>query len=223
MSKMGRVEPGGEDHARAMDAQYALQRHIYDLTRKYYLLGRDRLIRGLAVPESGTVLEVATGTGRNLALTAKLYPGARLFGFDISAEMLKSADVNIEQAGARSRTMLALADATAFDPQALFGEPGFDRVFISYSLSMIPDWEAAMAQALSVVEPGGSLHIVDFGQQEALPGWFRSGLRGWLAKFHVTPRTELFDAVERIATAQGAVAQVQSLYRGYAWEAVIHK
>lgn len=223
MSKMGRIEAGSEVHARAMDTQYALQRHIYDLTRKYYLLGRDRLIRGLAVPVGGTVLEVAAGTGRNLALTAKLYPDARLFGFDISSEMLKSADVNIARAGARTRTMLGQADATAFDPQALFGEPGFDRVFISYALSMIPDWEAALAQALSVVEPGGSLHIVDFGQQEALPGWFRSGLRGWLAKFHVTPRQDLFDAVARIAASQGAVAQVQALYRGYAWEAVIRK
>ena len=30
-------------HAAQMDAVYAFQRHIYDLTRKYYLLGRDRL------------------------------------------------------------------------------------------------------------------------------------------------------------------------------------
>ena len=33
-----------------MDRIYRHQRHIYDPTRKYYLLGRDRLIDGLAVP-----------------------------------------------------------------------------------------------------------------------------------------------------------------------------
>ncbi|TIQ66810.1 MAG: SAM-dependent methyltransferase, partial [Mesorhizobium sp.] len=33
-----------------MDGVYRWQRHIYDLTRKYYLLGRDRLISGLEVP-----------------------------------------------------------------------------------------------------------------------------------------------------------------------------
>ncbi|MBT2187692.1 class I SAM-dependent methyltransferase [Sphingobium nicotianae] len=218
-----RVDGGSADHARAMDAQYALQRHIYDLTRKYYLLGRDRLIRELAVPPGGSVLEVGVGTGRNLALVAKLYPDARLFGFDISSEMLKSAQVNMARVKAEERTLLGRADATGFDPQALFGEPGFDRVFISYSLSMIPEWQAALAQALSVVEPGGSLHIVDFGQQEGLPGWFRSGLRGWLTKFHVTPRADLFEVVERIAAEQGAVARRRSLYRGYAWEAVIKR
>jgi S-adenosylmethionine-diacylgycerolhomoserine-N-methlytransferase len=204
-----------------MDAQYALQRHVYDLTRKYYLLGRDRLIRELAVPAGGSVLEVGVGTGRNLALAAKHFPDVRLFGLDISAEMLKSAQVNMARAGAMERTLLGRADATAFDPQALFGEPGFDRVYVSYSLSMIPQWEAALAQALSVVEPGGSLHIVDFGQQEGLPGWFRTGLRAWLTRFHVTPRADLFAVAERIAAAHGATARTRSLYRGYAWHVVI--
>ena len=43
--------------------------------------------------------------------------------------------------------------------------------------------------------PGGSLHIVDFGQQERLPRWFRALLRGWLAKFHVAPRVDLMREV----------------------------
>jgi S-adenosylmethionine-diacylgycerolhomoserine-N-methlytransferase len=211
----------GGDHARAMDAQYALQRHIYDFTRKYYLLGRDRLIRELAVPAGGSVLEIGAGTGRNLAMVAERYKDARLFGLDISAEMLKSADINIAKIGARTRTMLARADATAFDPQWHFGEAGFDRVYVSYSLSMIPDWEAALTQALSVVAPGGSLHIVDFGQQERLPRWFRAMLRGWLAKFHVTPRAGLFEAAARGAAAMGAEVECRSLYWGYAWDMVI--
>ena len=33
-----------------MDRIYRRQRHVYDLTRKYYLLGRDRLIADLDVP-----------------------------------------------------------------------------------------------------------------------------------------------------------------------------
>ncbi len=99
----------------------------------------------------------------------------------------------------------------------------FDRVYVSYSLSMIPDWEAALAQALSAVAPGGSLHIVDFGQQERLPGWFRAMLRGWLAKFHVTPREGLFEAAARAAAVIGADVQCRALYRGYAWDVVIRR
>jgi hypothetical protein len=40
---------------------------------------------------------------------------------------------------------------------------------ISYALSMIPDWERAIDAALAALNPGGQLHIVDFGQQEGLP------------------------------------------------------
>ena len=58
-------------HAAQMDAIYAGQRHIYDATRKYYLLGRDRLIADLAPPPGGRVVEVGCGTGRNLILAAR--------------------------------------------------------------------------------------------------------------------------------------------------------
>ena len=62
------------NHAELMDGVYHWQRHIYDLTRKYYLLGRDRLIDGLEVPQGGTVLELGCGTGRNIILAARRYP-----------------------------------------------------------------------------------------------------------------------------------------------------
>jgi len=34
-------------HSELMNQIYRRQRHIYDATRKYYLLGRDQMIRGL--------------------------------------------------------------------------------------------------------------------------------------------------------------------------------
>lgn len=42
----------GVDHANLMDRIYRRQRHFYDATRKYYLLGRDPMIAGLAVPKT---------------------------------------------------------------------------------------------------------------------------------------------------------------------------
>ncbi len=61
--------------------------------------------------------------------------------------------------------------------QALFGVAHFDRVFISYALSMIPPWREAVVQAFQAVAPSGSLHIVDFGEQSRLPRTFRTALR----------------------------------------------
>ena len=45
----------GNDHGALMDRVYRHQRHFYDLTRRWYLLGRDRLIADLAPLHGGTV------------------------------------------------------------------------------------------------------------------------------------------------------------------------
>ncbi|MBZ9698138.1 MULTISPECIES: class I SAM-dependent methyltransferase [unclassified Mesorhizobium] len=208
-------------HAELMDGVYRWQRHIYDLTRKYYLLGRDKLISGLNVPSGGTVLELGCGTGRNIILAARAYPDARFFGLDISAEMLETAGAAVAREGLSDRVMLARGDATDFNAKALFGQGSFDRVFVSYSLSMIPGWEKTVSAALAALAPMGSLHVVDFGQQEGLPGWFRTLLRGWLKKFHVTPRESLRDVLESEAERTGATFRFRTLYHGYSWLAVI--
>lgn len=205
-------------HAASMDRMYRYQRHIYDLTRKYYLFGRDRMIRDLGVPHGGLLLEVGCGTGRNLLLAHKAYPTAALFGLDISAEMLISARANF--AGAAATPDFRVADATSFTAGE-FGVAGFDRIMISYALSMIPDWQGALDSALAALKPGGSLHIVDFGQQERLPGWFRRMLRAWLTRFHVSPRADLEDELRLRAAKIGAELRFERIGGGYAWHAVI--
>lgn len=203
-------------HGALMDGVYRHQRFIYDITRKYYLLGRDRMIDGLDVAPGGSVLEVACGTGRNLIAVARRYPEARLYGFDISTEMLATARSSIAKKGLAARITLAEGDATAFDPMAMFGVPSFDRILISYSLSMIPDWQAALAEAVRHLAPGGQLAVVDFGQGEGLPEPFTAALRRWLALFHVTPRAELPQAMERVAGQIGAGLDIGHPYRDYA-------
>ncbi|MDI1284319.1 MAG: class I SAM-dependent methyltransferase [Reyranella sp.] len=203
-----------------MDRIYRRQRHLYDSTRKYYLLGRDGLIEGLSPPAGGRVLEIGCGTARNLVAVARRYPEAPLFGIDISSEMLISARQTVAREGLAPRIRLARADATRFDPALLFGVPSFSRIFISYSLSMIPEWRAALAQALAWLPPGGELHIVDFGGQEELPRWFRHGLRVWLAQFHVAPRDGLEACFVALGKGAGTLRSFERPYRGYAQHAV---
>lgn len=210
-------------HAELMDDVYRWQRHVYDATRKYYLLGRDRMIDRLDARPGSAVLELGCGTGRNIALAARRFPEARFFGLDISAQMLATAEAALARTPVAGKMRLAQADATGFDPQVLFGRDRFDRVYVSYSLSMIPGWQACVRQALGVLAPGGSLHIVDFGRQEHLPGWFKAALRAWLAKFHVAPRDDLRDLLESEAQKAGASLEFESLFRGYAVHAIVRK
>ncbi|MBB5698028.1 class I SAM-dependent methyltransferase [Sphingomonas yantingensis] len=210
-------------HAARMDAIYAGQRHIYDVTRKYYLLGRDRLIDDLAPPPGGGVVEVGCGTGRNLILAAQRWPQARCLGFDISSAMLATARAKVARAGLDARIALSRGDATDWSPRALFGIEAADAIFMSYTLSMIPDWRGAIEAACDGLAPGGALHIVDFGQQERLPPGFRHALFAWLARFEVEPRADLPRMLEEAAAARGLSLAFTSLYRGYAWRAVLRR
>lgn len=206
-----------------MDRLYRHQRHIYDLTRKYYLLGRDRLIARLRPARGMRVLEIGSGTARNLVRAARAYPDIDLFGIDISHEMLETARQAVVRERLTAHIQLAHADATRFDPALLFGVPGFSRIFISYSLSMIPQWRDVLDVAIALLAPSGELRIVDFGGQEGLPPGFRSLLRRWLTLFHVTPCDELEAALKARAAAAGAALAFERPYRGYAQYATVRR
>jgi S-adenosylmethionine-diacylgycerolhomoserine-N-methlytransferase len=173
-------------------------------------------------PDAGaSVLEIGCGTGRNLVLAGRLYPGARFFGIDVSTEMLTSAIAAISRSDLTSRVRVAHGDGTGFDPQRLFGIPRFDHVMISYSLSMIPGWHGVLQAAIAHLKPGGRLHVVDFGRQERLPGVVRALLLRWLAIFDVTPRDDLERELSAMADSRDADLKFERSFRGYAQYAVL--
>jgi S-adenosylmethionine-diacylgycerolhomoserine-N-methlytransferase len=204
-----------EDIGQRMDRMYRPQKYIYDLTRKYYLLGRDRLIAELDAKPGQTVLDIGCGTGRNLVLIGQRYPEARLFGLDAAQAMLEIAASKLERAGVRAA--LARGIAEELDPQGLFGlVDRFDHITISYCLSMVDDPGAAVRAAMRRLAPGGTLHIVDFGDMAGLPSWFRRTMVGWLARFHVRHRPEVADVLRGLADDGGARLEIFAIARRYA-------
>lgn len=192
-----------------MDRIYRHQRYIYDLTRKYYLFGRDRLIDELALKPGEKLVEVGCGTARNLIRIAKRYPQAKLYGLDASQEMLKTAAQAIERAGLTGRIVLAHGYAESLSP-AMFGETEpFDRAVFSYSLSMIPDWKQSLRAADATLSPGGRIHAVDFGDLTGLGRIGERLLKGWLSLFHVEPRSEILCGLE--ATKASKASQNKDL------------
>ena len=207
-------------HAQQMDSVYKIQRHIYDLTRKYYLLGRDPVLKSLPIKPGEAMIEVGCGTARNLILAAHAFPEARLFGIDASEEMLKTAREKIEQAGLSHRIQVGFGYAETVDPQEVFNlDAPIEHYLFSYSLSMIPDWQGALTHASKIVAPGGQIHVVDFGDQAGWPGWFRNLLIEWLRRFHVTIRTEMPSYLAALADQVSGAVETKPLYRGYAMRA----
>lgn len=174
------VETEAQAHERFLDRYYRVASPTYDLTRKYYLFGRDVVIERLLRERWTSLVEIGPGTGRNLALLKRGRRRARLGGIDASRAML---DV------ARRRCPWARLEhglAESHDYRATLGRAP-DRILFSYTLSMIPDPRRALAHARRMLAPDGEIVIVDFGPMDDLPRVARGAFRSWLRAFHVTP------------------------------------
>jgi S-adenosylmethionine-diacylgycerolhomoserine-N-methlytransferase len=182
-----------------MDRMYRLQRFIYDASRKYYLLGRDRLLREMDLPPGARVLEIGCGTARNLIVLARQRPDVVCYGLDASNEMLATAANKVRRHGLESRIVLRTCYAEELDHARTFGlDAPFDAAFFSYSLSMIPTWPQAIAVALANLKPQATLYVVDFWDQGGWPRWFRALLKSWLDLFHVVHRPDLLEHLREL-------------------------
>ncbi|HEY5455596.1 MAG TPA: class I SAM-dependent methyltransferase [Acidothermaceae bacterium] len=101
---------------------------------------------------AGDVLEVAVGTGLNLA---HYPPDVRLTGIDTSPAML---DIARTRASGLSRDIdLRVGDAEHLD----FPDASFDTVVCTFSLCAIPDERRAVAEMQRVLRPGRLLLLAD--------------------------------------------------------------
>lgn len=207
-----------------MDNMYRWTRHVYDASRKYYLLGRDSLIENLNAKNGELVCEVGCGTARNLIKMAKRYPNAKFYGLDASEEMLKTAGVNLSRAEMADKMILKQAYSQSFDPNTLFGiDHPLNKIVFSYALSIIPPWKESIEHALELLPSGGEIHIVDFGSQESLPPAFRKFIFWFLDKFHVYYKPEIMDYLNQLEASKIGLLEVQNLYRGYTYRAIFKK
>jgi S-adenosylmethionine-diacylgycerolhomoserine-N-methlytransferase len=202
---------------------YRHQRYFYDLTRKYYLLGRDKLIHEMNVKPGENVLEIGCGTARNLIILARKHENANFFGLDASSEMLKTSQENIDAQNLENvELQVALADDFTFQETFDLNEP-FDTMYFSYSISMIPTWRESIQNALDNLKTGRSFYIVDFYDQADLPKWFQKILQSWLKQFHVKYPKELIPHLEILEKQGLGKLKIKPLYRRYSFIAEFKK
>ena len=114
---------------------------------------------------SGDTLEVAIGTGLNLAH----YPAdVRVTGIDLSPEML-------ELARARATELGRSVELKEGDAQVLpYPDSFFDTVVCTYSLCNVPDEAQAVSEMKRVLKTGGRLILLDHVRSSVKPVfWFQ--------------------------------------------------
>jgi ubiquinone/menaquinone biosynthesis C-methylase UbiE len=121
------------------------------------VLGVSRLRRRLLQQASGTVLEVAVGTGKNLCY----YPvNCRITALDVSAEMLNVARKRAAKLSMNVSFLLADAEALPFSDES------FDTVVSSLSTCTFPDPVAALKEMARVCRPQGKVLLLEHGRSD---------------------------------------------------------
>lgn len=165
--------PGrGQDHASRMESFYAPQAEYYDSFRRRLLKGREDLWQKIGIPAGGVWVDLGAGTGANAEYFGEgISSLKKVILVDLSQSLLNVAEQRIKDHGWTNVTT-QVADATTFTPD----EPA-DVVTFSYSLTMIPDWFAAIDNAWRILKPKGKIGVVDFyvSRKHPAPGMRRHG------------------------------------------------
>ena len=216
--------PDTDDPVQKMSDMYRWTRHVYDLSRRYYLLGRDQMLDDIAEQPAGAVLEIGCGTARNLRRLDERASQHTLYGLDASLSMLATAREKLDRTGCTERITLGHGVAQNLSPSDQLRTDGpFDVIFFSYVLSMIPDWPVALQAALRHLAPNGRLYVVDFWDQADLPDWLAAGLQQWLSLFDVYPRPDLVDTLRALDDHENLSCTVTPVVQRYAYQATLHR
>ena len=157
---------------------------------------------------TGKTLEVAVGTGLNLA---SYPPEVELVGLDLSPEMIEIARQRAAELGREVDLRVGDAHALPFEANS------FDAVLCTFSLCNIPEPRVAVAEMARVLRPGGHLVLVDHIGSDARPVfWIQRALEFFSIRSegeHMTRRSlahvtgEGFEIVERDRLGPGRVIE----------------
>ncbi len=185
----------GKTHSERMESFYSGQAEGYDDFRKRLLQGREGVYQELAQQSpGGTWVDLGGGTGANLEFIGPgLSKFQKVYVVDLAESLLEIVAKRSAKNG-WSQVEAVTGDATKWTPP----EGSADVVTFSYSLTMIPDWFAAIDNAIRILKPGGLLGVIDFYVARKYPsdgmsrhGWStRSFWPLWFANDNVFPSAD---------------------------------
>jgi ubiquinone/menaquinone biosynthesis C-methylase UbiE len=143
---------------RDMQRMYRGFAPVYDAVTLLFSVWRWRKWQTRVLPHARTpVLDVGCGTG---ALLRRLAVQRRAVGLDLSLDMLAKAGRRRSKHGFETELVCG-------DMQHLpFRDCTFGSVVSTFALNAVPQLDAALAEMLRVIEPGGSLAFISVGESQ---------------------------------------------------------
>ncbi len=184
----------GGSHAERLESFYSGQADAYDNFRKRLLKGRQEMWDAVPMESDSIWVDMGGGTGGNLGYFGdRMDEVKKAYVVDLSPSLLQVADARIQENGWTNCETVE-ADATTFCPPEGYA----DVVTFSYSLTMIPDWFAAIDNAVSMLRDGGLIGVVDFYVSRKHPmdglkrhSWFtRNFWPTWFSNDNVFPSSD---------------------------------
>jgi ubiquinone/menaquinone biosynthesis C-methylase UbiE len=125
-----------------------------------------QLIANASIQAGMRVLDLGCGTGTLTVMIKQAHPQAYITGLDGDLQVLTIARQKAAEAGVEIEFFHALADHLPFSNQH------FERVLTSLVIHHLDreQKQAAFFEVYRVLQPGGELHLLDFGAPRSMYG-----------------------------------------------------
>ncbi|MBL7739526.1 MAG: bifunctional demethylmenaquinone methyltransferase/2-methoxy-6-polyprenyl-1,4-benzoquinol methylase UbiE [Chitinophagaceae bacterium] len=140
------------------------------LSARTDIVWRRKAIQTLKKNQPKTILDIATGTADMAIMACKLLNPDKVFGIDISAQMLEEGRKKVEKEGLAGKIELQHGDSETIN----FAENTFDAVMAAFGVRNFENLEKGLSEMLRVLKPGGQLVILEFSKpkQTAVRGLY---------------------------------------------------
>ncbi len=126
---------------------------------------RRKTLREIRATGALNLLDVATGTADLALALAKGIPGSKVVGVDISAGMLEVGRSKVRARDLEGRVRLDIGDGE----QLPYEESSFGAVTVAFGVRNFENLEQGLRDMRRVLEPGGTLAVLEFSQPTAWP------------------------------------------------------
>jgi ubiquinone/menaquinone biosynthesis C-methylase UbiE len=173
---------------------------------------RNRTVKILSLKKGDTVLEVGCGTGRNLSLLRDAVGDeGRVYGVDISEQMLKRAD-ELKRKNNWENVRLFREDAVNFRT-----DESLNGVLFSLSYATIEHRYEVLSNLLSQLKQGGCIVIMDSRFPQGIPGKLITPFKPVIIQFlkATVLGNPYVKPVEELAEITGCKVEVEELSAGF--------